>query len=222
MPMNPTIRSRVALYCRVSTSDQTAENQLRALREHAARAGWVILAEFTDNAVSGTREKRPGLDALMAEARRRGLERFPIQRADWLVAGAMTGCVLMTATTQFIPSRLHRLALGLTLLQFGLYALAVFLIDSFLVVIVNYAPAMLLLLALSMRGLGSGRGSLSMIAGIAIQFGASGVQASGVDAFTPLDHNGLYHLISMVGVVFLFHGGRHLDRQPPALASGQP
>ena len=151
-----------------------------------------------------------------------GLERFPIQRADWLVAGAMTGCVLMTATTQFIPSRLHRLALGLTLLQFGLYALAVFLIDNFFVVIVNYAPVMLLLLALSMRGLGSGRGSLSMIAGIAIQFGASGVQASGVDAFTPLDHNGLYHLISMVGVVFLFHGGRHLDRQPPALASGQP
>lgn len=143
-----------------------------------------------------------------------GLERFPVQRTDWLVAGAMTGCVLMTATTQFIPSRLHRVALGLTLLQFGLYALAIFLIDSFLVVIVNYAPVMLLLRALSMRGLGSGRGSLSMIAGIAIQFGASGVQASGVDAFTPLDHNGLYHLISMVGVVFLFHGGRHLDRQP--------
>ena len=145
-----------------------------------------------------------------------GLERFPIQRANWLVAGAMTGCVLMTATTQFIPVRLHRVALGIALLHFGLYALVVFLIDSFFVVIVNYAPVMLLLLALSMRGLGSGRGSLPMIAGIAIQFVASGVQASGFDAFTPLDHNGLYHLISMVGVVFLFRGGKHLDRQSTA------
>jgi len=51
--MSMTVRSRVALYCRVSTSDQTAEHQLRALREHAARAGWIILAEFTDNAVTG-------------------------------------------------------------------------------------------------------------------------------------------------------------------------
>ena len=71
--------THVALYARVSTSDQTAENQLRALREHAARAGWIILAEFTDHAVSGTREKRPGLDALMADARRRRFD---------LIAGA--------------------------------------------------------------------------------------------------------------------------------------
>jgi DNA invertase Pin-like site-specific DNA recombinase len=84
LPMPMTIRSRVALYCRVSTSDQTAENQLRALREHAARAGWVILAEFTDNAVNGTREKRPGLDALMAEARRRRFDLIAVAALDRL------------------------------------------------------------------------------------------------------------------------------------------
>ena len=82
--MSMTIRSRVALYCRVSTSDQTTENQLRALREHAARAGWVILAEFTDNAVSGTREKRPGLDALMADARRRRFDLIAVAALDRL------------------------------------------------------------------------------------------------------------------------------------------
>jgi DNA invertase Pin-like site-specific DNA recombinase len=75
---------RVALYARVSTSDQTAENQLRALREHAERAGWVIVAEFTDHAVSGTREKRPGLDALLVGARRRRFDLIAVAALDRL------------------------------------------------------------------------------------------------------------------------------------------
>lgn len=77
-------RTRVAFYARVSTSDQTAENQLRALREHADRAGWTIVADFTDHAVSGTREKRPGLDALMAEARRRKFDLIAVAALDRL------------------------------------------------------------------------------------------------------------------------------------------
>jgi len=77
-------RVRVALYARVSTNDQTAENQLRALREHAERAGWTIVAAFTDHAVSGTREKRPGLDALLAEARRRRFDLIAVAALDRL------------------------------------------------------------------------------------------------------------------------------------------
>jgi DNA invertase Pin-like site-specific DNA recombinase len=76
--------TRVALYARVSTSDQTAENQLRALREHAERVGWTIAAEFTDHAVSGTREKRPGLDALLVEARRRRFDLIAVAALDRL------------------------------------------------------------------------------------------------------------------------------------------
>ena len=79
-----TTGTRVALYARVSTSDQTAENQLRALREHAERAGWTIVADFTDHAVSGTREKRPGLDALLAEARRRKFDLIAVAALDRL------------------------------------------------------------------------------------------------------------------------------------------
>ncbi len=75
---------RAALYARVSTNDQTAENQLRALREHAERAGWIVAAEFTDHAVSGTRERRPGLDALMAEARRRKFDVIAVAALDRL------------------------------------------------------------------------------------------------------------------------------------------
>jgi DNA invertase Pin-like site-specific DNA recombinase len=75
---------RVGLYARVSTNDQTAENQLRALREHAERAGWTIVATYTDQAVSGTREKRPGLDALLADARRRKFDLVAVAALDRL------------------------------------------------------------------------------------------------------------------------------------------
>jgi hypothetical protein len=49
-----------------------------------------------------------------------------------------------------------------------------------------------------------------MVAGILILFAASGIQAAGVDVFMPLDRNGLYHLLSMLGVVFLYCGGVRL------------
>lgn len=80
----PARLARVALYARVSTSDQTAENQLRALREHATRAGWTIVTEHTDHGISGTREKRPGLDALMAGARRRQYDLIAVAALDRL------------------------------------------------------------------------------------------------------------------------------------------
>ena len=75
---------RVALYCRVSTHDQDTRNQLRALHEHATRAGWTIVGEYTDTAISGTRERRPGLDALMADARRRRFDLIAVAALDRL------------------------------------------------------------------------------------------------------------------------------------------
>jgi DNA invertase Pin-like site-specific DNA recombinase len=62
---------RAALYCRVSTSDQHVENQLLPLRELAAQRGFEIVHEYTDVGISGSKSRRPGLDLLMADARRR-------------------------------------------------------------------------------------------------------------------------------------------------------
>ncbi len=62
---------RVALYGRVSTTNgQTTENQLRELRKVAKRAGWEVVAEYTDEGVSGAkgRDKRPQFDALLKAA----------------------------------------------------------------------------------------------------------------------------------------------------------
>jgi DNA invertase Pin-like site-specific DNA recombinase len=60
---------RAALYLRVSTIDQHLETQLHDLRQMAAQRGYEIVQEYTDR-ISGTKAKRPGLDQMMADARR--------------------------------------------------------------------------------------------------------------------------------------------------------
>ncbi len=59
---------RAALYMRVSTVDQHPETQLHDLRQMAAQRGYTIFHEYTDR-ISGAKAKRPGLDAMMADAR---------------------------------------------------------------------------------------------------------------------------------------------------------
>lgn len=60
---------RAALYMRVSSVDQHPETQLFDLRQMAAQRGLEIVHEYTDR-ISGVKARRPGLDALMADARR--------------------------------------------------------------------------------------------------------------------------------------------------------
>ena len=64
---------RAALYARVSTANngQDPEVQLRELREYCQRRGWELSGEYVDVGISGTKEKRPQLDRLMADAHRR-------------------------------------------------------------------------------------------------------------------------------------------------------
>ena len=62
------MKRRAAIYARVSTGDQHLETQLLDLREMAKQRGCEI-AEYTD-VISGTKSKRPGLDQLLADARR--------------------------------------------------------------------------------------------------------------------------------------------------------
>lgn len=61
---------RAAIYARVSTGEQTPENQLIRLREVAARAGWTIVHEYVETA-SGASPSRPEMDRLMRDAARR-------------------------------------------------------------------------------------------------------------------------------------------------------
>jgi DNA invertase Pin-like site-specific DNA recombinase len=62
---------KCAIYCRVSTADQKIESQLYSLRETAAARGFEIVKEYCDRGFSGAKARRPGLDQLLADARRR-------------------------------------------------------------------------------------------------------------------------------------------------------
>ena len=73
-----------ALYARVSTADQTCENQLLELRRYCEARGWRIWREFVDSGVSGSKDRRPALDELLAHARRRRLDVVICWRLDRL------------------------------------------------------------------------------------------------------------------------------------------
>jgi len=78
-----TLATQAALYARVSTNNgQNPEMQLRELREYAARRGWAVAAEYVDQGISGSKERRPQLDRLLAECRKRRFDAVVVYRYD--------------------------------------------------------------------------------------------------------------------------------------------
>jgi DNA invertase Pin-like site-specific DNA recombinase len=75
---------RVAIYARVSTTDQTCENQLLELRRHVGARGWEVYREFVDHGVSGAKERRPALDELLRDAKRRRFDVLAVWSLDRL------------------------------------------------------------------------------------------------------------------------------------------
>jgi DNA invertase Pin-like site-specific DNA recombinase len=74
---------RAALYARVSTlNGQHPEMQLAELREYASRRGWKIMGEYVDEGVSGSKESRPELNRLMADAHRRQFDIVLVWKID--------------------------------------------------------------------------------------------------------------------------------------------
>jgi len=74
---------RVAIYARVSTTNhgQDVNMQLRELRQFADARGWQVVDEYTD-AITSTKEKRPALDRLMADAHKRRFDIVCVWRFD--------------------------------------------------------------------------------------------------------------------------------------------
>lgn len=86
-------QNRAAIYLRVSTADQKPDLQFDALRSYAVRASLDIVQEYLDVAVSGRKQGRPQLDALMRAAR-----------------GYAFDCVLVWKFDRFARSTKHLLA----------------------------------------------------------------------------------------------------------------
>ena len=74
---------RAALYARVSTTGhgQDVGLQLDELRQVAAQRGWDAAA-YVDEGVSGSKDRRPALDRLMADARAGRLDVIAVWRFD--------------------------------------------------------------------------------------------------------------------------------------------
>ena len=79
--MNPK-KPKVALYARVSTTDQKADLQLDGLRNLIEQRGWALAGEYLDDGFSGSRDRRPALDTLMADARRGKFNVVAVWRFD--------------------------------------------------------------------------------------------------------------------------------------------
>lgn len=75
---------RAAVYVRVSTLDQHPETQLHDLRQFASQRGLQIVKEYTDHGFSGTKARRPALDELMEDARRRKFDVLMVWSIDRL------------------------------------------------------------------------------------------------------------------------------------------
>src|SRR5208283_2071647 len=61
---------RAALYMTVSSLDQRPESQLYDLQQLASQRGYEVVKQYTDR-ISGAKARRPALDELLADARRR-------------------------------------------------------------------------------------------------------------------------------------------------------
>jgi DNA invertase Pin-like site-specific DNA recombinase len=73
--------ARAAVYIRISTGDQNPDLQRLELPEYCERRGWEVIETFEDR-MTGSKDKRPALDRLMADARRRRFDVIAVWRFD--------------------------------------------------------------------------------------------------------------------------------------------
>jgi len=73
---------RVALYARVSTTDQSTDSQLLDLRRYTQERNWHIFKEYVDEGISGTKDSRPALNELMNDAKKRRFDVVLVWRFD--------------------------------------------------------------------------------------------------------------------------------------------
>ncbi len=75
---------RVVFYVRVSTNEQTVAPQLDALEAYATARGLDVVDVYTDEGISGSKDRRPALDEMMSKAKRRSFDAIAIVKLDRL------------------------------------------------------------------------------------------------------------------------------------------
>ena len=77
---------RAAFYVRVSTPEQTPQSQIRDLREYAQHRGLTVAQEheYVDHGFGGAKARRPALDRMLEDARRRRFDILLVWSCDRL------------------------------------------------------------------------------------------------------------------------------------------
>ncbi len=75
---------RVARYLRVSRHDQDTALQADETATFIKNRGWKLADTYKDHGISGARERRPELDRLLADARKRKWDALIVYKADRL------------------------------------------------------------------------------------------------------------------------------------------
>ncbi len=73
---------RVAIYARVSNKEQSVDMQLTDLERYSQERNLNVFKVYKDNGVSGTKETRPALNALMDDAKKRKFDVVLVWRFD--------------------------------------------------------------------------------------------------------------------------------------------
>jgi len=74
---------KVAIYVRVSRLDQNPENQIEELRRYVTARGWQF-TEFVERGISGSKDRRPQLDAMVKDVKRRRFDAVVCWKLDRL------------------------------------------------------------------------------------------------------------------------------------------
>ncbi|MBN2444213.1 MAG: hypothetical protein JXJ04_22810 [Spirochaetales bacterium] len=156
-----------------------------------------------------------GIDHGFFEIQGDSLAREIMKYITWIFLGIVTFLLALTIIKQYSQQSHHKILYLLALIQLIVNILLIFIVNNFLIVLVNYAPLMILMLIFNFINLKKGSGSWSMIIGILIGFIASGIQAAGIDIFTPINRDSLYHIGMMISVIFFYKAGLLLKTENP-------
>lgn len=142
----------------------------------------------------------------------------------WKVTVLSIGVTTLLFVAAAAWAALRRPARNLLLAAAGLQALVysawMLFHDEFVWVILDYVPAMLVVLALQWLQARRGEPSAGWLAaGIVTSFAGAGIQASGLAPHPHFNHNDLYHVVQMAATWMLYRGGLELRDRDATVAA---
>ncbi len=139
-----------------------------------------------------------------------------------LAIGATVFLFLAASAHASLRARPRRILLVMAIVQLIVYAAWMLRHDDFIWVIANYVPQIAAVLALQLVQMYRGvAGAGWLVAGLLVTLAAAAIQASGVALHRHFNHNDLYHVVQMAGMVLLYRGSwpiRDFDGLPDTWA----